>query len=77
MQANSLTLSVVAELTIKNDLKERLHHLWHGAVKLVQHNDDGLAACTNIPTRQAKGSYSELLAGLEVRNTGHLRFVHG
>ena len=51
------TVFIISELTVQNNLEERLHYRWHGAVKLIQHDNTRTFTGGLKPGRNHEGCY--------------------
>ena len=77
MEPQRHTVSVVAELSVQDDLKESLLDLGHRAVELIEHQENRLVAGSLVPGGRAEGRDPAFLRSLEVRDSTNLGLVHG
>ena len=76
VESHGDAIHVVAELAVEDDLEERLHHLGHRPVELVDHDDHRLPAGPDVPGGEDEGRDPAGLGGLEVGETTGGGLVH-
>ena len=77
MELHRVAVAVIAQLTVQDHLEEGLHHLRHGAIDFVQHQQHRLPAGPDEPGGEHEGGDTQLLGGHEVGDAGHLGLIHG